>query len=401
MINPVISLQKEIEKLQVIVLKNKVHYTNEEITKQTIILPFIKILGYDPQNPAEVKSEFTPPNSPNNSKVDYCINISGNDCIFIEAKTYGRNIDRYISQIKGYHDDSDEVEYSILTNGTDYYFFTNSKNSDTMSSSPFFCFNLLDYSIDDLETLVAFTRQKYNYREIRILSSENRIINKMVNNLYDLLGNPDALLEFLSDSNSELPPDTVNRLISVAMEKAVILKGDEYEIERKQKVILRYSEEQLLNLGKFVYIDELGHDIFVASQQKFIDLSKVDEKYYSVERGNPLSDFFIAGVYANGKNVQGYLIGHLMGTVDSNGEEDIVLYCAPWNKIEDFVKNNPIVNENGFINAKFLKRINNKTNKVSYYLQSNISGVSFQNFPNLFIEMSNFEEFYEEFFSHQ
>ncbi len=401
MINPVISLQKEIEKLQSIVSKNKAHYTNEETTKQTIILPFIKILGYNPLNPAEVKPEFTPPNSLNNSKVDYCINVSGNDCIFIEAKTYGRNIDRYISQIKGYHDDSDDVEFSILTNGTDYYFFTNSKDTDTMSSSPFFCFNLLDYSIDDLETLVAFTKQKYNYRELRILSSENRIINKMVTNLYELLGNPDALLEFLSNDTSELPIDTVSRLISIAMEKAVILKGDEYEVERKQKVILRYSEEQLLNLGKFVYIDELGHDIFVASQQKFVNLINLDKKDYSVEKGNPLSDFFIAGVYASGKNVQGYLIGHLMGTIDSSGEEDMVLYCAPWNKIEDFVKNNPIVNENGFINAKFLKRVNSKNNKVSYYLQSNISGVSFQNFPNLFIEMNNFDEFYEEFFSHQ
>lgn len=399
MINPVIKLQKDIEKLKDFAIHNKSSFKNEEITKQTLILPFIKILGYDHKDPNEIKAEYSPENAPNSLKVDYCMCLNHKNCIYIEAKSFGKNLKRYTDQMKKYYDASKDVEYSILTNGTEYHFFTSNKDSEMMYPEPFFTFDLFDYSIDDLETLTSFIKNKYNYREMRIIAKENRIINKMEESLFNLLGNPDALKEFLSDDYVGLPDDTVSRLIPISMEKAIIKMGDEYEVERQQKVVLRYSEEQLLGLGKYNYVDSLGHDIFIPERERFDRLINVDEKDYSVEKGNPFSDFFIATVYTNGKNIQGYLIGHFLGRIDESGEEDITLYCAPWNDIESFVKNNPVIVENGFVNAKFLKRQNSKSGKVSYYLQSNISGVSFQNFPNLVVEMNDFEEFYQEFFS--
>ncbi|KDR95939.1 hypothetical protein SAMN02745945_01788 [Peptoclostridium litorale DSM 5388] len=399
MINPVIILQKELKKLQEFAEDNKKNFSNEEITKQTLILPFIKILGYDTKNPNEVKAEHSPENASNMLKVDYCINANGRDCIYVEAKPYGKNISRDIDQMKRYYDNSVCVEYGLLTNGTDYYFFTGLKESDKMYPYPFFSFNLMDYSIDDIETLTIFMKNKYNNRDMRLIARENRLINKMYKGIYELLGNPDEIKDFLADEFKGMEDEDFSRLISVAVERAIIKKGDEYEEERKQQVVLKYSENQLLSLGRFKYIEPLNHEIFIPDRSKFEMILQTSKDDYCVEKGNPTSDFFVSAIYTDNKNIKGFLIGHFLGELDENDEEDISLYCTPANDIAPFVKNNPIVNENGFINARFLKRTSRKNQSISYSLQSSISGVSFKNFPKLVVEMNNFDEFYEEFFS--
>jgi hypothetical protein len=52
-----------------------------------------------------------------------------------------------------------------------------------------------------------------------------------------------------------------------------------------------------------------------------------------------------------------------------------------YDDIESFVSENPSVLNEGFINAKFYSRTTN--NKTTYILQSNINGVSFNNFPDM------------------
>lgn len=42
------------------ILQRKTYITNEEMTKQSLIIPFIKALGYDAYNPLEVHPEFPP-----------------------------------------------------------------------------------------------------------------------------------------------------------------------------------------------------------------------------------------------------------------------------------------------------------------------------------------------------
>ncbi len=399
MINPVLILQNEMAKLKEYCINNQNNINNEEITKQMLILPFIKILGYNTKNPNEIKAEYSPSNISNSLKVDYCIYHNSKETIFIEAKSFGKNLNRYIDQMEKYYNGSDEVELGILTNGTEYYFFTSDSNSKKMNTEPFFTFDLLDYSIDDLETLSSFMKKKYNNRDMRLVARENRAINSIANSLYNILSNPDAVLELFGYNEiKEISKDSLNRIIPISIERSVLKKSEEIEKERENQTILKYSEQQLTNLGKLMYINAIDHDIFIPQSDKFHEIINTSEENYSVEKGNPLSKFFISKVYKDGKEIKGYLIGHFNGSFDENGEENIDLYCSPINNIEKFVKENPSINENGFINAKFQKRTNVKTNRISYYLQSNISGISFSNFPNLVYEINDFEDFYKEFF---
>lgn len=398
MINPVLKLQTELKKLKEFSIKHKNEFTNEEITKQMLILPFLKILGYDIKDPMIIKAEYSPSNVSNSYKVDYCAITNGTPSIFIEAKSFGRNLYRYVDQLAMYFDGSANGEVGILTNGTDYLFYTKDSNSDFMNRKPFFIFSLLEYSIHDLELLTTFIYQTYNYREMRLTARESRVTNEIRNFLYDLVSNPDAMIEILGDIGEELNKDSLNRIIPVAIERAIISKGEEFEIERDKQAVLKYSEQQLLSLGHYNHIDAISHSIFIPNKDKFDSLVRASEEEYSVEKGNPLSDFFITKVYRDGKNIKGYLIGHYQDSFDDNGERDISLYCSPIDNIAKFVHDNPVVMESGFINARLQSRTNNKTGKVSYYLQSNISGISFQNFPSLLHELNEFEDFYKEFF---
>jgi len=122
MINPVIKLQKEFNTLKEFAIEHKKEFTNEEITKQVLILPFLKALGYDTKNPKIVKAEYSPANVSNSFKVDYCILNKEVPSIFVEAKTYGRNLAKYVEQIEKYFNGSPSSEVGILTNGTEYQF---------------------------------------------------------------------------------------------------------------------------------------------------------------------------------------------------------------------------------------------------------------------------------------
>lgn len=398
MINPVLKLQAELKKLKEFAIKHSQDFTNEEITKQMLILPFLKILGYDIKNPQIIKAEYSPNNVSNSYKVDYCALTNGSPSIFIEAKTFGRNLYRYVDQLAKYFDGSEHAEVGILTNGTDYLFFSKDSTSNDMNHDPFFTYNLLEYSIHDLEMLTTFIFHTYNYREMRLAARESRVTNEISTFLYDMVSNPDAMIDVLGSIGEELNKDSLNRIIPIAIERAIISKGEELEIERDKQAVLKYSEQQLLSLGKYKFVDAISHDIFVPDKEKFDSLVRASEEEYSVEKGNPHSEFFITKVYQDGKNIKGYLIGHYKSTYDDAGERDLSLYCSPIDNIEKFVHDNPVVMQSGFINARLQSRINNKTGLTSYYLQSNISGISFQNFPNLLHELNEFEEFYQEFF---
>lgn len=67
----------------------------EEATKNALIMPFIKILGYDVFNPAEVTPELTADvGLKRGEKVDYAILKASKPIILIECKKSENELDR-------------------------------------------------------------------------------------------------------------------------------------------------------------------------------------------------------------------------------------------------------------------------------------------------------------------
>lgn len=74
------TFKEKIEALQTIILERKTLIHNEENTKQSLINPFLMLLGYDVHNPKEVQFEYSACFSYKSSdRVDYAImNIGRN-----------------------------------------------------------------------------------------------------------------------------------------------------------------------------------------------------------------------------------------------------------------------------------------------------------------------------------
>lgn len=77
-------------------LKDNIH--TEEATKQSFILPFFQILGYDVFNPLEFTPEFVADvGIKKNEKVDYAIIQNGEPLILIEAKSCNEKLEKHDS----------------------------------------------------------------------------------------------------------------------------------------------------------------------------------------------------------------------------------------------------------------------------------------------------------------
>lgn len=123
-------------KLNNITDRNKL---NEEQTKTSLIMPLFMQLGYDVFNIDEFVPEYTADfGTKQGEKVDYAICINGQPLILIEAKKLGMSLGKdQVSQLFRYYSSTD-AKIAILTNGDDYWFFTDSIKANTMDMEPSF-----------------------------------------------------------------------------------------------------------------------------------------------------------------------------------------------------------------------------------------------------------------------
>lgn len=134
---------------------------NEESTKSFLVRPFLKLLGYDVDSPLEFDPEYVcDVGVKKGEKVDYCVKLSGEPYILIECKDCKYNLtDENISQLYRYFTSGAcSAPLGILTNGIEYWFFTDTKVKNRMDTKPFFKCSILDLTEDDAKFLENFER---------------------------------------------------------------------------------------------------------------------------------------------------------------------------------------------------------------------------------------------------
>jgi predicted type IV restriction endonuclease len=191
--------KNDMQKLSLQVLERKNHVSNEEMTKQSLIIPFIQKLGYDVFNPLEVRPEFTADfGIKKGEKVDYAIFKNGVPIIFIEAKSVTENLKKHDSQLSRYFNAIPEVRIGILTNGVEYKFFTDLNMNNVMDNTPFFSFSMDNLSGLDIETIENFVRENFDSNEIVKFAEELIYMTNLNSNIKELFKNPpDDFLRFL------------------------------------------------------------------------------------------------------------------------------------------------------------------------------------------------------------
>ena len=153
--------------------------TTEEATKTALILPMLSALGYDIFNPYELIPEMDCDLSRSGDKVDYAININGAVRIIIECKHHTCNLGVHAPQLMKYYAAS-EAKCGILTNGIEYWFYSDTVKQNIMDKDPFFKFNLLEMGNDIVEELHMFTRERFSEQAIQSYIRETELRDKVI-----------------------------------------------------------------------------------------------------------------------------------------------------------------------------------------------------------------------------
>lgn len=154
----------------------------EEATKQALILPMLEALGYDIWNPNEVcpeyDADFAVKKAGQREKVDYAILINGTPRIFIEAKAVDEPLDGHHGQLARYFNALPEVALSVLTNGVEYRFYSDTTTANVQDKEPFYS-TRLDRVGEDFAIFKRVSKQVFSAEAIRDFAAELAYTNRV------------------------------------------------------------------------------------------------------------------------------------------------------------------------------------------------------------------------------
>lgn len=166
--------EAELSKISENLVSNYERILTEEATKNASVLPFIRMLGFDVFDPSIVVPEFTADvGTKKGEKVDYALKLTDGSLILMECKALNVELEaKHHSQLHRYFGVTD-AKFSILTNGQNYWFYTDLDKPNVMDATPFLKFDLLEYRPREVRELKKFHRSEFDTSAI--LSSAERL----------------------------------------------------------------------------------------------------------------------------------------------------------------------------------------------------------------------------------
>ncbi len=178
--------------------------TNEAQTRQVLIEPLLEILGY-----SRIDDQATEINAgwgKKNDKADIGLIIKGKiPEIIVECKRYGKKLtDKEASQLNNYFINTKNSKLGILTNGTEWRFYSPNDSSKEMKlyEIPF-----LELSIENIDDLFFENLSKFHKNNIDL-----KHIHEEAQEFYFLEGFADAFANELSDPSDDLIKAIFNRM---------------------------------------------------------------------------------------------------------------------------------------------------------------------------------------------
>jgi hypothetical protein len=135
----------------------------EEATKTSVILPFIRALGFDVFSLDEVIPEFIADvGTKKGEKIDFALKINGQISILVEAKPINMNLgSNQHSQLYRYFAVTD-ARIALLTNGRDFQFFSDTEQTNKMDRKPFLSFNVQSVDEKTIQELSKFHKDNFS-----------------------------------------------------------------------------------------------------------------------------------------------------------------------------------------------------------------------------------------------
>ncbi len=135
------------------------HAQTEEATKMAVVLPFIQMLGFDPYNLEEVIPEFIADvGIKKGEKIDFALKLDNKIAVLVEVKpiTMSLGTAQY-SQLYRYFAVA-EAKLAILTNGREFWFFSDIEEPNKLDKKPFFVFDVQSYDESQVNELARFQK---------------------------------------------------------------------------------------------------------------------------------------------------------------------------------------------------------------------------------------------------
>ena len=149
----------------------------EEATKHALVLPFIQCLGYDVFSPTDVVAELTADfGTKQGEKVDYAIMQNGTPVLLVECKTCGEPLDANGSQLFRYFT-AQGAKFGLLTNGIDFWFFTDLERQNVMDAKPFMAFDITQIKDPVIEEVKRFHKSYFDSNAVSNAASELWYVN--------------------------------------------------------------------------------------------------------------------------------------------------------------------------------------------------------------------------------
>ena len=164
------------------------HCVNEYTTRDGLVEPFLQILRY------KKFEDYTHEYKVKTKSVDTVIQTKKGQkpSIFIECKTLNTSLSgRPYTQLSGYYRNAPEAKIGILTNGTQYHFYSRSlKDPNKLHNNPFFTFDIENYNFSDLEKLSSFDKQSIDIKRIISQAEDSYFLEKFNDGLFKTLYKP-------------------------------------------------------------------------------------------------------------------------------------------------------------------------------------------------------------------
>lgn len=223
------AFKEDLQKLSIQINERKVHITNEEMTKQALIIPFLQVLGFDVFNPLEVRPEYIADfGKKKGEKVDYALFKNNIPIAFLEAKSVDEDLSNHDAQLSRYFNAVPEVKIAILTNGIQYKFFTDLTADNIMDDDPFLVFDITNMSDIDIDNVSKFKKESFDTDYLVKYAEELVYTSALNDTLKDLFKNPsDEFIRFLIKdfSNIRVTSNVLERfrpIVKKAISNAVL-----------------------------------------------------------------------------------------------------------------------------------------------------------------------------------
>jgi hypothetical protein len=268
-------VRTEIDKIDI--SKFRAEKLNEDNTRKRIIEPILMSLGYSWDN---MESEYGASRK-GNERADIGLKtINKKIEIVIECKRLGEKItkDTLLNQLNQYFVNLPTTKIGILTDGAVWNFYSpKDEYSRDLCLEPYFTFNLEEYSDADIEVLLTYSKDEFDFKKTYEIAFEKYFTDSFENALVDELFEPsDAFIKAIylrmggkqmrdrmrNTLNSLINSKTLQRALDKVIQKevknggATITTADELNFYHVVKTLLLQTKEFKKNADRITYRDQ-------------------------------------------------------------------------------------------------------------------------------------------------